>query len=168
MHLHGPFKIEYKKIPAGVAGTIATLQEMRRIVQDSKRDFLVRDVAATIAQPKLQKDFGGEIASLYKFVRDEIRYVKDPRGVEMVQTPRAILRTKAGDCDDKSTLLASLLESLGHATRFVAVGFAPGRYSHVYIEVRRRNGSWVPLETTEPVKAGWAPPRAKSRLVVYN
>jgi len=53
-----------------------------------------------------------------------------------------------GDCDCRSILLQSLLESLGYRTSFVLVK-GPGRqdYSHVYTEVAIEGGRKVPLDT---------------------
>ncbi len=104
---------------------------------------------------------------LHRFVRDRIRYVRDVRGVETLHTPLALLQLGQGDCDDKATLLACLLESIGHKTRFAAVGFEPGRLSHVLTEARI-GARWCPMETTEPVDMGWYPPGVKSRMVIHN
>lgn len=92
-----------------------------------------------------------------------MQYVRDTRGVEVLHTPEWLLKQRAGDCDDKSVLLASLLEAIGFQTRFVAVGPAPGIFAHVYVEVRIGN-EWVPAETTEPVPMGWEPPNVAARM----
>lgn len=87
--------------------------------------------------------------------------------METLHEAQQILKQRSGDCDDKSILLASLLESIGYPTRFVAVGHQPGVYSHVYVEVRPM-GKWIALETTNPVPLGWAPPNMASRMVRHN
>lgn len=162
-----PLTATLQAIPDGKAGTVATLKIMREITRQAKKTLPVRSLAVELTNGKAQKDWIGELKSLHGFVRDQIRYVKDIRGVETVQTPDATLRIKAGDCDDKSVLLASLLESIGHPTRFVAIGFAPDDYAHVYVETRVGN-KWIPLETTEPVEIGWAAPNSVSRLTIHN
>jgi len=78
-----------------------------------------------------------------------------------------VLSRGTGDCDDKAVLLASMLESIGHPTRFVALAFKAGKYSHVLVESKIGN-KWVALETTEPVRIGWYPPKVQKRLVIYN
>ena len=154
-------------IPTGPAGTRQTLNIMRSLTLAGKKSPLVRQQAVFITQNLSQKDFYSEIVSLHRFVRDQIRYVKDVRDVETLHTADAVLSNKQGDCDDKSILLASMLESLGHQTRFVAVGFKPGRFSHVYVEVYY-NGQWLPLETTEKVNIGWRPKNIVSQMIVSN
>jgi hypothetical protein len=154
-------------IPDGKAGTVATLKIMRDVVKSGKKSLVVRNTAISLIGELPQKDWFNENKILHRFVRDEIRYVKDIRGVETVQTPDVTMQIKAGDCDDKSVLLAALLESIGHPTRFVAIGFAPDDYVHVMVE-SRIGTAWVPLETTEPVEMGWYPKNVKARLVINN
>lgn len=111
------------------------------------------------------KDFRSEIERLFYWVRDNIRYTRDVRGVETVQSPEKTLEYRQGDCDDQCTLLAAMLESVGHPARFVAVGFRPHHFSHVYVEVHTPRG-WVALDPTENVAVGWAPPNPVTRMVV--
>lgn len=155
------------EIPSGSAGTRATLQLMSALTNAGKKRLKIRRLAQILVSEKSQKDYAGEARELHRFVRDNIRYLRDIRGVETLQTPEKTLQFKSGDCDDKSVLLASLLESIGHKTRFVAVGFSPDTYAHVYVEVYI-NGGWEPLETTEPWKAGRGPGVTLTRMVQYN
>lgn len=157
----------FGSIPKGVAGTKATLNLMRDIVRMYRKHPLIRQTAAELVSDLPQKSWIGEIDRLHRFVRDHIRYLKDTRGVETVQTPTVTLDLGQGDCDDKSVLLASLLESIGHPTRFVAIGYQPGRYEHVYVETKLNN-SWISLDPTEPVPVGWTPrtPRMITRVNV--
>lgn len=106
-------------IPSGKAGTVETLKIMRGLVRNYKKSVPLRLTALDIVQSLNQKDYAGELRALQQFVRDQIRYVRDIRGIETVSTPDQTLITRQGDCDDKSVLLATLLESIGHPTRFV-------------------------------------------------
>jgi hypothetical protein len=138
---------------------------MRQLVNAGKKSPVVRQIAVSLTKGLVQKDWNSEVNSLHKFVRDRIRYVRDINGVETLHTSEKILENAAGDCDDKSILLASLLESLGYKTRLVAVGFRKGNFSHVYPEVFNNN-NWVSLETTEPVDIGWKPRNIVSSLIL--
>lgn len=156
-------------IPDGPAGIHATLKIMSCFVKEGKKTLSIRDKALSLVSGLLQKDWSGEVRCLHAFVRDHIRYVGDITDVETVQSAVYTLRHAAGDCDDKSVLLASLLESIGHPTKFVAVGMSPGMYEHVYLETKIGT-RWVPLETTEPVEMGWQPPpgMVKARMEYVN
>lgn len=154
-------------IPSGPAGTRKTLSIMRQLVNAGKKSPVVRQLAISLTKGFVQKDWKAEILALYEFVRDRIRYVKDVNGIETLHTPEMVLYNAQGDCDDKSILLSSLLESLGHKTRLVAVGFRKNSFSHVYPEVFL-NGKWVSLETTEPVDIGWRPRNIVVSLILAN
>lgn len=152
-------------IPSGAAGTRKTLSVMRQLVNAGKKSPVVRQLAVNLTKGLTQKDWKSEIEALYSFVRDRIRYVKDINGVETLHTAEKILENASGDCDDKSVLLASLLEALSHKTRLVAIGFRRGTFCHVYPEVFYNN-TWIPLETTEPVKMGWKPRNIVNSLIL--
>lgn len=156
-------------VPSGDPGIAGTLRRMVRLTREGKKDPGVRQVAAQLVRDLPQYDTLGEIRALHAFVRDSIRYTNDIRGVELLQTPRATLEMGVGDCDDKSVLLASLLESIGRPTRFVAVAFPPGNaFSHVLVETRfGSSGKWLPLETIKPVEVGWYPPGVSRRMTAH-
>lgn len=150
------------QISRGEAGVTETLRYMRRFARQGKRDPSIRALAIRLTNHLTDKDWRGEIAALHNFVRDRIRYVRDVNGIETICTPQKTLEYGAGDCDDKSILLAALLESIGHPARFRAVGLNGGPYSHVYVETRIGSG-WMPLETTVAgADPGWRPPNETS------
>lgn len=130
---------------------------MRGFVNSYKTAPEIRELALQLTQRLSQKDFNGEAFALFDYVQNHIRYVKDIANVETVQTPLKTLEYNAGDCDDKATLLAALLESIGHTTRFHAMGFSANTISHVALETFI-DGQWLAMDTTEPVGLGWLPP----------
>lgn len=137
-------------IPDGPAGTRETLKQMAKITRDFRHNPIIREKALSLTNGLRQKNFIGEAKRIHEFVRDNIRYVKDVNGVETLQWPTHTLLTyKQGDCDDKSMLVASLLESVGHKTRFIAVGPQKGKFSHVFVQTKI-GPRWWNVETTEP------------------
>ena len=74
-------------IPNGVNGTKTTLRIMREIVRKYKKDPAIYELSRKLVNHLGQKDWRGEGRALHNFVRDKIRYVKDIRGVETIQTP---------------------------------------------------------------------------------
>lgn len=143
-------------IPPGREGVRSTLKLMARLAREGKKSLPVRLAALQLVESLPQRDWPAEVAALFQFVQDRIRYVRDVRGVETLQTPEQTLQLKQGDCDDKATLLAALLLSIGHPARFHAVGFRRDSFAHVYPETRI-GGRWVALETTQQRPLGWAP-----------
>jgi transglutaminase-like putative cysteine protease len=126
---------------------------MARLAQEGKTALPIRTLAVNLTRGLPQKHYVGEARACLEYCRDRIRYVKDIRGVETLHDPVTLLKTGAGDCDDKSILLASMLMSIGHRCRFVAVSLAPGQFSHVWVQVNIR-GKWIDLEPTEPLQFG--------------
>ena len=104
--------------------------------------------------------------ALYVWVRDNVRYVRDPINTELLQTPARTLKNKTGDCDDKTTLLAALLASIGHPStlKFRVIGTEKqNHYSHVYL-VARLNKKDVALDPTPSGMAmGWEYPKPRMK-----
>lgn len=154
-------------IPSGKGGIIETLKIMRALVRAEKKSPKIRQTALDLVLGLPDKSWSAEARALFYFVRDRIRFVRDINGVETLHTPTALLEIGQGDCDDKSVLLASLLESIGHPTRFVAVGKRPGEFEHVYVETKIGD-QWISLDATEPVEPGWHPDQIRARIVMFN
>lgn len=140
---------------------------MRAFTRQGKTLPAVRMKAVDLTTGLKQKDYSGELRAIHRFVRDSIRYVRDVTDVETLHTPDVTLAQAAGDCDDKAVLVAALLESIGHPTRFVAVGNNESDFIHVFVESKIGSG-WIPIETTEPVMCGVGPVGFPARLVIHN
>lgn len=149
--------------PLGVGAQVtpATLDRMVALTRKYQRDLTVIRAAREITDRCPERAARAQIQCLQAWVRDYIKYVNDPRLIEMIQTPVETLRIRTGDCDDKATLLATLLETMGFTTRFIAIAEdtpgLPPQYSHVMAQVRLGPG-WINLETILPgVGVGWFP-----------
>lgn len=137
----------------GNAGIFQTAQIMRQIVDQYKTNVDIRSLALSIVDFLPGKDEAGEIAAIFAYVRDKIRYVKDVAGVETLATPDVTLHFGQGDCDDQSVLLAALLESIGYQTGFKLVSYGGPTFEHVYVLVHLR-GNWFPADPTEAIELG--------------
>lgn len=154
-------------VAPGREGVIDTLRLMRRLVRHYKKSPEIRNKAESIIAFASEKNWAGEVESLFSWVQSNIRYTLDTNGIERLQTPEALLASGQGDCDDKATLLAAMLEAVGHPSRFVAVGFQRGELSHVFVEARIGE-EWVALDATEPHEMGWRPPGVKDHFIIHN
>jgi ABC-type multidrug transport system fused ATPase/permease subunit len=67
--------------------------------------------------------------SLIKHIKDNYKYVSDPSGFDYFATPTESIALMAGDCDDYSILMASVIKAIGGNVRII---WAPG---HVYPEL---------------------------------
>jgi transglutaminase-like putative cysteine protease len=146
-------------IPDGAAGIRRTIRIMRDLVNRYRVDPTIRARAITLLRLTPSKDEPSEIRVIFEFVRDHIRYVRDVVDTETIATPDKVLALGAGDCDDKATLLATLLESVGYPTRFAVAGYsAPNVFEHVYVRAMLADGSFVSLDPSEPNGLGWHAP----------
>src|SRR5690349_7637822 len=104
--LRQPHNATLRSIPDGKDGILATLLLMKQLAKDFRKSLVIRSIAVSLCKEYPQKDYVSEIKALQAYVRDKIRYIKDVRDVETIQTPLVTLDLKSGDCDDKCTLLA--------------------------------------------------------------
>ncbi|MDW8305388.1 MAG: transglutaminase-like domain-containing protein [Acidobacteriota bacterium] len=145
-----------------------TLRAMRQMVEKAKEDFGFVSFARELVEHVPGHDFFGEVNEIFKFCRDKIRYVRDPYGIELVQSPQRTLQLGYGDCDDKTVLFCALCESIGHRTRFVLESMNGKRWNHVRADVFLF-GKWIPADCTpEASELGWAAKTVKKRKPVTN
>lgn len=164
-----PTNARLEGIPDGMPGAIQTLFRMRDLARASLReaDQRVRETALSIISGS--QSWIAQARAIQEWVQDHIQYVRDPidanGGVELIQTPQKTLDYGAGDCDDQSTLMAALLSSVGHPSRFMAVGFRGEPLSHVLTQTKVRN-CWASVETIEPRPFGWFPTGVTSHYIL--
>lgn len=159
----------------GKAGAVETLKHMRTLARNSLRepDQRVRESALSITSSA--QGWIAQARAIQQWVQDHIRYVQDPYddqgGVELVQSPQKTLDYGAGDCDDQSVLTASLLSSIGHPSRFIALGFRGEELSHVLTQTKVSHSGddrrdWASVETIQCRPLGWFPNGVTSHYIL--
>lgn len=145
-----PPRARLLELGSGLGSVDRFVHELARFKREAGELLHVRRLALELVSDAAPNDDIGEVRRLWQFVRDGIRYVRDVHNLDTLQSPRLTLELLQGDCDDKSLLLASLLESLGYATRFAVSATSPrGSYNHVYVEAFvPKLGRWIPLESS--------------------
>lgn len=138
---------------------------MVKLARQARRDPGIRYLSAGLVFDVSPKDYRAEVNTIFKFVQENIRYTLDINNVETLQFPENTLEFGYGDCDDMATLLASMLESIGHPSRFAAMSFGlPDEFDHVLVQTLIGT-RWVTLDATEPNPMGWEPPGITSWLI---
>ena len=152
----GRTRAQLGTLPAGDQGTQATLSLMRKLVDgpNGAMNLVVREAAINLVRQvgDIEHNALGQLQAIYYFVRDRIMFVGDVAGVETLQSPRYTLHVKAGDCDDRATLMAALARAIGIPAelsfRVVAANpSAPRAFSHVFV-MARINGRNYALDPT--------------------
>lgn len=92
-----------------------------------------------------------ECAAIGDYIKNNMRYVRDIDNVERLQDPLLILQdlqrgVAAGDCDDMSLMIATLLLSIGAQPYYRVVRYQGhnGPYQHIYVVCKERNGQTQP------------------------
>lgn len=139
-----------------------TMEQMRKNIRESLKAPIVWETAKAIVAGVGPRDEVNQAAAIRKWVAAKFRFVKDPIGVELLETPTYLLgKVKAqgyvqGDCDDAATISCALLMSIGIPCRLAAVAFGDksAGYSHVFAVADPRdrfgNKSVVEFDVTRP------------------
>lgn len=151
-----------------------TIDQRVRLIQEqvekSVKDPRVKQIATQITRQCRSRDNLCEAKAIYETVRKRVRYIGDIAPVKMktgdvepIDTFQTAYRTwefAAGDCDDHTILIASLLSVIGLTTRLRVT--APSKWAdwaHIYPVVgipAHDPRKWVALDTTleNPTKFG--------------
>ena len=138
--------------------TDQTIKRMFELVGSAVTDPKFQELVYNIVGGLPGKDYQGEIRTILNWVKQNIRYTKDPYGVELVQDPWTTVNRGRGDCDDMSILVSAMGEVLGNPSRFITVSTRPDKEPcHVYSELNLK-GRWLSLDATVPGSSiGWKP-----------
>jgi transglutaminase-like putative cysteine protease len=145
-------------------------------VFDSRSQKKVYQILGTIVKNLPPRDWDAEVSAIFHWVQKNIRYTRDPNGVELFRTPRAAIADGIGDCDDMAIMLASLLLAAGYRCRFRVIGLTEGSYEHVYVVVgippvdpKEEPERWVPLDPSQPYEPGWEIEKTRIKEIMdYN
>ena len=168
---------------AAVYSGIRNDDEMVKLIADrieeGALDPKVRKLAFEIVRKAgcPPKDWYCEIKAIYDYVKKNIRYFYDIRGVDTYHSARAILfELKGGDCDDFAIVLGSLLAAIGYPIKLrIIAKERNGKFIHIYplvgVPPHGKVEKWIPLELTDDrIPFGQEFPHAKHRdyLVVFE
>lgn len=154
-------------IGTGDQAIFNTVTKMKDIISQSSKNPYIREWARKIVARVAVNDKKGEASAIFDFVRDNVRYTKDPMGFEYMQTPPVVLEDirlymegqgdrPAGDCDDMTLLSLSLLKSIGFPVAIKVVSFHNHKkFSHVY-GLAQVGHEWICVDCVRPDQSfGW-------------
>lgn len=134
---------------------LAKLQTLRDMARSDAVDPIVVNLAARLARPHKPDDWKGIAEEVHHFVRDGIRFQRDPDRREEFASSAVVIQRGWDDCDGKAKLAVALLRALGMDADVWPIWNDEGELAHVQYIVRwpgsvrypgHRNG-WV---TGEP------------------
>lgn len=151
--------------------TYESVEVIRKLVEEGKKDPIIRTLSEKIVQYLPPKDYKREVDAIYNFVIRRLRYTKDIHRVETVHTARQLLsrHRKAADCDDFVILTGALLQAIGHPVRIIIIGNNyddKEDYSHIYLQVFV-DKKWTSLDGSVPgAKVGWEAPKYATKKII--
>lgn len=124
------------------------LREIVKLIQAGRTDPAVIEWANTVVSQQCgtdedgttewcvaEKDHEGEAKAMFLAHRNRVRYVYDPRSVDLYKGARRTLKWRAGDCDCQVVSLGSALEAIGHRVALAVAeveGGEPG-WNHIWL-----------------------------------
>ncbi|MBL7999509.1 MAG: transglutaminase domain-containing protein [Candidatus Kapabacteria bacterium] len=154
-------KVKRRELRAGLAGTLDTVDEMKRLVLLGMEDEGVRALAA-----RLKKESRTDVEyyeRCHTYVATHIRYKKDKyngESHEVVTNARHTLvgARPFGDCDDMTIALCTLLKLNRIPCRIKIVAWKKemkDQYTHVYCMAYMRSlKAWVPADPVRDATIG--------------
>lgn len=135
---------------------IQKLNHLRKLAGDDALQPKVVQTAAWLARPHKPDNWKGIATEVHRFVRDGIRFQRDPDRKEEFAPSVLVLERGWDDCDGKAKLAVALLRSLGIDADIHPVWDDNGMLTHVQYDVRwpgsnkfpGNRGGWVRGETT--------------------
>ena len=107
------------QIDDSVSDAHGIIARMREIIFTSSGNPVVRDAAVIRARFRANNDVRYGVMNIVQFVKDKVRYIGDPTGIEHMTDPATMLEQidrdgiAFGDCDDHVLLFASMVASIG-------------------------------------------------------
>ena len=169
-------------IPKGEEGTKSVLRMMSQLTNEATADPKIIEFTSSLIRNVTERDQAAEAKKIFKFVRNNIRYVKDPYALETIFSPDKILGLEknstgewllkgrmSGDCDCMCCVVASMFQTIGLPTRFVAIKTPTDtkNFSHVYVETKINN-KWYAVDTIVKKPFGWSYPFILQKLIIEN
>lgn len=143
------------------------LRYLRKLVNEWRATPQIRNLAVKLIQEAgvAPRDKKAQAIAIARWVQDNVYYVHELP--ERFQTPGETLRLKAGDCDDSTTLIGSLIESIGIPSSLVCMRIN-GKWAHIFPAAVLPGEGILPLDSTMKTPVGenegpivWARSRGK-------
>lgn len=141
-------------------------------IDEGKRDPVVRQVLGDILKDIDEKDYEGELLAIFQWVRENIRYTRDPHNVELFQRARRIMELGLADCDCLSILLGSMVQSIGYPLRLRVIGVSSPEPEHIYpmvaiapTENAISDDDWVAMDASINQQMGWQVPEENIQFI---
>ena len=112
-----------------------TLGNILMLIRQGRADPRIREIAIKVVRASdiPWTDYPHVIATIAQWVRENVRFVEDPKRTDVIFPPLEVLDLGGADCEDQMTLTASLLQSIGLPVNVVIVSKTGELWDHVFL-----------------------------------
>ena len=105
MKLRGVYEVKTEK---------DRIQILANLIEEGSRSPKIRETALAIVKNCASRDYLCELKSIFKWLKENIRFVGDIKDIDTYHTAERVLNLRQADCDDSLILGASLCASIGY------------------------------------------------------
>jgi hypothetical protein len=154
----------YETHPDGLPHVASSIKHIAELAAAGAKTYPIRHLATEITRNVPSKQTRAELAAIYRWVRDNIRYRKDPLGLEWIQSPERTLTEGAGDCDDITAVISALAQAVGNPVKYRTAGPSAAVQKHVF-PVVWDGTTWLSIDPVlEPARNTTEPRRDLGRF----
>ena len=112
-----------------------TVPNILMLIREGRNDPMIREIAIKVitAADIPWTDYPDVIATIARWVRQNVRFVEDPKRTDVIFPPLQVLDLGGADCEDQTTLAASLLGSIGLPVNIVIVSKTGDVWDHIFL-----------------------------------
>jgi len=112
-----------------------------------------------------EKDWNGEVRRVHRFIRNMVRYTRDPTGRDTYTSPpRTLAFYNIGDCDCYTILAGAMLKAIGFPMKVRIIHIrGASTWGHIYLMIGMPPTGithWLPFDASIKQKLGTQAPRA--------
>lgn len=139
------------------------VSQLRVLISNATQSPVVRNLAAGVIRNKVND--ADRAVAICDYVRNNIQYVREPKGQDIFQSAETTLALGSGDCEDEFVLIGALARLAGIPVKAKVISQDSITFTHIY-PLLKVNGRWVPMDTTLGAALGREPQYLTGR--VYN
>ena len=124
------------------------VNRMYRYYRNEKSNPIIKNLAYAIANGEQTKE--GKVTRIISWIKNNIRYQREPAKVDVIVPPTRLTNLKVGDCEDITLFLSTLSGILGVSSKWKVISQDGNTWTHIYPLVQM-NGRYSPVDLAAPV-----------------
>jgi len=123
----------------------AKIKRLRQYYLGNVNHPVIRNLAYKItAGAKTNKE---KVIRIANWVRNNIRYQREPPKLDIIVPPLRLINLRAGDCEDLALFISTLAGAVGIPSKWKVISQDGQKWNHIY-PLLLVNGSYKPMDLT--------------------